>query len=140
MDIGQNNMSLLRRLDGENLAVFVEGHRIDADLTMDAWAIAAATEEGVDAVIDDVPDVLLRVFEDGVVRRAVNLLLGTLLEDDRLLGHLNRAKWRLAGTIGNVIVVGAGVIDRPEEVVDTLAIEDDGSLDRSTIAAQDSLT
>ena len=126
---------LFRRLDGENLAVFVEGHRVDADLTMDARAIASATEERIDVVIDDVPEILLRVFEDGVVGGAINLLFGTLLEDNGLLSHLDWTQWRFAGAISHMVVVGTRVIDRPEEIVDALAIEDDGSLDRSTIAA-----
>ena len=85
----------------------------------------------VDAVVDDVPVVaLLRgQLQDAVVRRAIDALLGALLYDAVvLLIDGDGAEGRLGSAVAHVVVGRPRVVDRPEEVVEALAVEDVGSL------------
>lgn len=64
------------------MTFLVELQAIDAHFAMHSWhAIASAYEMLVDAMIDNIPFVLARDLEDGIVGGAINLILGALLDD-----------------------------------------------------------
>ena len=89
----------------------------------------AVHEVLVDAVIDDVPLILAGNLQDAVVRRAVNLVLGLLLNHQVVLFvNIDGAEGRLCRAVADVVVGRACVIDRPEEIVCALAVEDVGTL------------
>ena len=82
----------------------------------------------VDAVIDDVPVVGTWDVDDRVMARAVDLVAGILDDDDGVLCHFDGTLWRRAGAIGHVVVLGTGIVDTPQEIVEAVAIEHIGAL------------
>ena len=56
---------------------------------MNAGTLVTLDEVLVDAVVDDIPFVLAGNLEHGVVGGAIDFQFGHLLEDGRLLGHLD---------------------------------------------------
>ena len=96
---------------------------------MDAWGKVAVDEVLVDAVVDDVPLVAAGNLQDGVVGRAEDAVFG-LLADDQIVFRVDvdGAEWRLRRAVAHVVVGRAGVVDRPEEIVRSLAVEHVGSL------------
>ena len=95
--------SIERGFDRNDVALFVEGHLVNAHLTMDTWL--SFHKVLIDAVIDDVPFVFTWNLENGVVGCAVDFLFWYLLDDTVvLLVNLDVAQWTLAGAVTNVIV------------------------------------
>ena len=67
------------------MSFFVEGQTVDAYLAVDAGRKVAVDVVLVDAVVDDVPLVLAGNLQDAVVCRAVDAVLGLLLDDEVVL-------------------------------------------------------
>ena len=98
--------------DGDDAALTVEGQAVDADLAVDAWLMV--NEVLVDAVVDNVPLVLAGQLQDGVVGRAVDLVLGLLLDDHVvLLVEGDGAEGLLRRAVAHVVVGRASVVDAP---------------------------
>ena len=129
----------LGRLDGLDGAILVEVHAVDADFAVHTRAFFALDVILVDAVIDNVPLIGVGNLKHTVVGRAVNLTLVVGTQDDRMLGHLDRTKGRGGCTIGYVIVGRAGVVNRPEEIVEAVAIEHIGGFAIGIVAQRASL-
>lgn len=119
----------MRRNDWDDMAFLVEGHTVDAHFAVGAGFGAAVDVVLVDAVIDDVPFVLARQLEHRVVCGAVDKLVGLLEEDGGIgsVNHLDGSEGRLGRAVAYMIVGRTGIIDRPEEVVRSFAIEDVGA-------------
>lgn len=94
---------------------------------MPARAFVAVDVLLVDAVVHDAPLVGAGDVEHRVVGRAVDLLVGTLDEYRAWVGHLDGAEGAVGCSVGHVVVGRARVVDRPQEVVDAVAVEHVGS-------------
>ena len=79
-------------------------------------------------MVDDVPVVGAGNVDDGVMAGAIDAVGGILDDDDGLRGNLDGTGGRGGGAVGHVVVGRAGVVDRPEEVVESVAIEHVGAL------------
>ena len=77
------------RLDA---AVGVELHLVDASLAVPAGTFAPVDIVLVDAVVYDVPLILAGYLKHAVVCGAIDFLVGTLDEDDGLVGYLDGAE------------------------------------------------
>ena len=77
----------------------------------------------VDAVINDIPLVGTGDVDDGIVCCAVDLVVRVLCYYYWLLCHADGASWRGACSVGHVIIWRAGVVDAPEEIVLSVAVE-----------------
>jgi hypothetical protein len=74
---------------GLDATIGEELHLIDAGLAMPTRTLAAIDVVLVDAVVYNVPLILAGNLQYAIVCRAIDLLLRTLDEDDRLVGYLN---------------------------------------------------
>ena len=110
-------------LDG---AVVVEREAVDTHLAVVARTVAEVG--GIDAVVDQIPVVGAGDADHGAVAGAIDQLVGILQDDDGLARHADGACGGGRGAVGHVVVGGAGVVDRPEEVVDAVAEEHVGTL------------
>ena len=73
-------------------AVGVELHLVDAGFAVPARTFAPIDIVLVDAVVYDIPLILAWNLQYAVVCGAIDLLLGALDEDDRLIGYLDGTK------------------------------------------------
>jgi hypothetical protein len=71
---------------------------------MEAWTVLVVEIGGVYAVIDYVPLVLAGHLQHRVMCGAVDLLVGTLDEDDWLVGNLDRTETRCRCAEGHMVV------------------------------------
>lgn len=78
--------------DGLDAAVGVELHLVDAGLAVPAGTFAPVDIVLVDAVVYDVPLILAGYLKHAVVCGAIDFLVGTLDEDDGLVGYLDGAE------------------------------------------------
>ena len=95
---------------------------------MNARLFVCLDEVLVDAVVDYVPVVGAGNVNHRVVGSAVDGVLGVLLQCDRLFCHGDRSKRRFRCAVSHVIVGRTSVVDRPHEVVQTVAVEHVGCL------------
>ena len=72
-----------RRNNGDDAALLIEGQLVDAHLAMDARILMEVML--VNAMIDNVPLVLARNLQHGVMSCAVDAVLGLLLDDEVVL-------------------------------------------------------
>ena len=110
------------RCDGKNVAVGIEGHLVDAHLTVETVNRTGQ----VMAVVDNV--IAASLFKDGVMTRPVDGLVGVGFEDAALIfkrSHRSYGRCGILHPIG-VVVTGAGGIG---EVVDAVSFEHKGSLE-----------
>ena len=85
------------------MPLLVERQAVDAHFAVDARL--AVDEVLVDAVVNDVPLILARNLEDGVMGCAVNLVFRLLLDDQVvLLIDGNRTEGRLRGAVTDVVI------------------------------------
>ena len=73
-------------------SVGVELHLVDAGLAVPAGTFAPVDIVLVDAVVYDVPLILAGYLKHAVVCGAIDFLVGTLDEDDGLIGYLDGAE------------------------------------------------
>ena len=65
---------------------------------------------------------------------SVNFALIVLTQDDGVFRHFDGSQWRRGGAVGHMIVGRAGVVHRPQEIIDAVAVEDIGGLAIGVVA------
>ena len=77
---------------GLDASVGVELHLVDTSLAVPTGSLAPVEEVLVDAVVYDVPFILVRYLKHAIVCGAVDFLFGALDEDDRFIGNFDGAE------------------------------------------------
>ena len=90
--------------NGKNYAIRVEAEVVYAYLTVEAGVHLTVEIGGVNTVVDNVPIVVTRYTDNAVVRRAIDVLLGQLLQDDGMRCEVNGTERGVGGTVGDVVV------------------------------------
>ena len=99
----QRSGTVERRYDGNDTSLLVERHTVYTYLAVDARLVM--NEVLVDAVINDVPLVLTRNLKHRVVGRAIDLVLGLLLDNHvAVLVDRDRTEGRLRRAVAYVVV------------------------------------
>ena len=75
------------------------------------------------AVINDVPLIFAGYLKHRVVGSAIDTKFWHLLEDNRIVSHSYWSERRFGSAIAYVIVWRTRIINRPEEIIRTLAVE-----------------
>ena len=82
--------SLVGRSNWLDASILLKLHWIDAHLAMEARSVFVIEIGGIDAMIHDIPLILARNLEHTIMSSSIDFLIRTLLQDNRLLGHLDR--------------------------------------------------
>ena len=90
-------------------------------------------------MVHDVPLIGSRHLDDRVVGRAIDFALRILLQHHRLVGHLDWAERRGRCAVGHVVVGRSRVVDRPHEIVQSVAVEHVGRLTVGVVAERSTL-
>ena len=84
----------MSRYYGLDASVGVELQLVYAGLAMPSRSLVPVDIVFVDAVVYDVPLVLLRELQYAIVSGTIDFFLGALYEDDRLFSYLDGAEGR----------------------------------------------